>query len=186
MVSALTRGETLAVEEAAAPATEMEVEVVSTLDRGDPSGWLVDEVTFLDRAFRLAVRAIENEESIGKLRQRRGRGIATADGLRIKDFQDGSLRLRLVPSIRIRRAPDSTPVLLISLACSLLGGGQVVFDYVDGPTGDVSPKAPKENRVILPEAHGDLTIHTPARSEIRLRRGKELVVIRLGDPDNSP
>lgn len=159
----------------------VEVQILTTVDPGDPAAKLLNQTLTLDRAFRLATRAAENEESIEKLRIRRGRGIATAEGLRVKDFERGSIRIQLDPSGRIRAALKSTGVLFLTTVCSLLGGGEVIAGILDGSTeiGELQ-HAPMISKAVLPLEDGDLRLETPARSEIRLLHKGEVVIIKLG------
>jgi hypothetical protein len=84
------------------------IEVVAIFETGVPVGRFAEHVIELDRAFRYAARAAENEEDIADLLARGGRPLFVDEGLELTAVMPGSIRFPLIPSERINEVLDST------------------------------------------------------------------------------
>jgi hypothetical protein len=86
------------------------------------AGHAAGELLWIDRAFRWAARAAENDESLESLLARRGRPLLVADGMVLEALEAGSIRSVLSPSIRVATAGLG---VLVGVVALITGGLQI-------------------------------------------------------------
>lgn len=172
------------------------IEVVAIFETGVPVGRFAEHVIELDRAFRYAARAAENEEDIADLLARGGRPLFVDEGLELTAVMPGSIRFPLIPSERIKEVLDSNGLRLLLASCSLLGGANVVVTTLDGDSrGEVERPvavpvlveqheeavADKELPVgEFPRLTAGMEIRHPApRVDVQITRDGETVILRI-------
>jgi hypothetical protein len=117
----------------------------------------------VDRAFRLAARFAERDESLEDFLSQRRRGLPVLDGLVVEAIEPGSLHLRLRPSKRMRKHLKKQGLAELALAVAILNGA---FDFV----GKVLPDAPDDRPARMQQPA------PPPQAEYRI-----VVVVKRGD-----
>jgi hypothetical protein len=113
--------------------------VVIRFEEQPPTGWLAQQLTRLDRSFRLGTRFSESDLSVAEFVSSRRRGIPIADGLRAEALIHGSLSVRLKPSKRMRQHLRRYGLAELALVIAILNGS---VDFVDKLAGDPLPNDP--------------------------------------------
>lgn len=156
-----------------------DLDVVAEAEPGTPAGLLTDQMQALDRAFRWATRASENNEDEAHLLRRGGRPIPVADGLVVARVEEGSLRIPQSASRGIQKALDSTGLRVVLAVLALIGASVDAIDLLDSARAPRESDAPAETHFVVPVHGGKLDLYAPGSSELRFRKDGETVVIRL-------
>jgi hypothetical protein len=129
-----------------------------------PVGRLTEELIVIDRAFRLAARFVESQQSLDQFLSRPRRGIPVGNGLIAESFDPGSLRIRLRPSQQMRAHLKTFGLAELALAVAILNG---TVDFAKKFEDEPASEGPHRIHYYAPQPQIEVEVH------IHIERGSE-------------